>query len=414
MTPTRANSIPSKIMRFAIFTLGCKVNQYESQRIRQGLVAAGHMEQPFSEPGADCYIINTCTITHRSDAESRRVIRRALRNGSRVIVTGCQVVVDPQGVKDVSDDLEIARPDHLPEMLQVDIPSIITGFGEHHRAFVKVQQGCDRYCTYCIVPFARGRPVSRPWQEVVTEVKALQARGYQEVVLTGINIGLYEGGLSRLVERVLVHTIVSRIRISSIEPWTVEDSLISLTAENPRVCRHLHLPLQHGSDLILKAMGRPYSAGYFRKLVDRIRTASPATAIGMDVIVGFPGEDAKAFEDSFSLIEDLDIAYLHVFPFSPREGTAAARLPGRPHEAEVKERAAHLRALSKEKRQAFASSCIGTVEEVLITKSCKGTMHGVTSNYLTVCVKGGDAPGSLLKVRLKAAGGQALEGEVLE
>src|SRR5208283_4187810 len=195
-------------MRFAIFTLGCKVNQYESQRIRQGLLAAGHIEQAFIEPGADCYIINTCTITHKSDAEGRRVIRRALRHGGRVVATGCQVVVDPEGIRDISEVIEIARPDHLPEILQVDLPSIISGFGDHHRAFVKIQQGCDKYCTYCIVPFAKGRPSSRPWQEVVTEVKALHEARYQEVVLTGINIGLYEGGLSRLVERVLSHTSI--------------------------------------------------------------------------------------------------------------------------------------------------------------------------------------------------------------
>ena len=154
-------------------------------------------------------------------------------------------------------------PDHLSEILQVDLPSIITGFGDHHRAFVKVQQGCDKYCTYCIVPFARGRPVSRPWQEVVTEVRTLNDARYHEVVLTGINIGLYEGGLSRLVERVLSHTSIPRLRISSIEPWTVEDSLISILKDNPRLCKHLHLPLQHGSDSILRAMGRPYTVSYF-------------------------------------------------------------------------------------------------------------------------------------------------------
>ncbi len=414
MTPIRVHSIPLKAMRFAIFTLGCKVNQYESQRIRQGLITAGHTEQPFFEPGAQCYIINTCTITHKSDAEARRVIRRALRNGSRVIVTGCQVVVDAKSVHDVSDDIEIARPDHLPEILQVDLPSIITGFGEHHRAFVKVQQGCDRYCTYCIVPFARGRPVSRPWQEVITEVKALHGRGYHEVVLTGINIGLYDGGLCRLVERVLSHTSVPRLRISSIEPWTVEDSLISMVAEDPRICKHLHLPLQHGCDQILRAMGRPYTASYFRSLIGRIRDASTETAIGMDVIVGFPGEDDKMFEESFSLIEDLDITYLHVFPFSPRRGTAAALLPGRPDDSVVRERSAHLRALSQEKRQAFARSRQGAIEEILVTRSCKGTLHGMTSNYLTVRAEGSVEAGSMARVLLKDADGQTLSGEILE
>jgi threonylcarbamoyladenosine tRNA methylthiotransferase MtaB len=400
-------------MRFAILTLGCKINQYESQRIRQGLVAAGHIEQVFTEPGADCYIINTCTITHKSDAETRRVIRRALRHGSRVIVTGCQVVVDSKGIRDVSEAIEIARPDHLSEILQVDLPSIITGFGDHHRAFVKVQQGCDKYCTYCIVPFARGRPMSRPWQEVVTEVRALIDKGYHEVVITGINIGLYEGGLTRLVERVLSHTSIPRLRISSIEPWTVEDGLISLIKDNPRLCKHLHLPLQHGSDTILRTMGRPYTASYFRSLIDRIRNASPEAAIGMDVIVGFPGEDDKSFEESYGLIEDLYVTYLHVFPFSPRQGTAAALLPGRPDDAVTKQRASHLRALSREKRHAFACSRQGMVEELLVTGVCEGYFHGITSNYLTVQAQGSVPAGNIVSVLLKSMEGQTLTGELL-
>jgi threonylcarbamoyladenosine tRNA methylthiotransferase MtaB len=400
-------------MRFAIFTLGCKVNQYESQRIRQGLMAAGHTEQPFTEPGADCYIVNTCTITHRSDAEGRRVIRRALRHGGRVVVTGCQVVVDPKAVTAVSEAVEIARPDQIQEVLQVDLPSRISGFGEHHRAFVKVQQGCDRYCSYCIVPYARGRPVSRPWQEVVTEIRGLHEKGYQEVVLTGINIGLYDGGLTRLVEKVLSHTGVQRVRISSIEPWTVEDCLISLLASESRLCKHLHLPLQHGSDTILHAMGRPYTTSYIRSLIGGIRKASASTAIGLDVIVGFPGEDNRAFEESYRFIEDLDITYLHVFPFSPRVGTAAFFMSGRPDDASVKQRSAHLRTLSKEKRQAFARARNGSVEEVLVTLSCPGRFSGVTSNYLTVLALGTASKGDLVSVRLTGMEGQALKGELL-
>ena len=400
-------------MRFAIFTLGCKVNQYESQRIRQGLLAAGHIEQAFIEPGADCYIINTCTITHKSDAEGRRIIRRALRHGGRVVVTGCQVVVDPEGIRDISEAIEIARPDHLSEILQVDLPSIISGFGDHHRAFVKIQQGCDKYCTYCIVPFAKGRPSSRPWQEVVTEVKALHEKGYQEVVLTGINIGLFEGGLSRLVERVLSHTAVPRLRISSIEPWTVEECLISMIALEPRLCKHLHLPMQHGSDTILHAMGRPYTSGYFMTLMDRIRNISPEVAIGLDVIVGFPGEDDKSFEESYSLIENLNVAYLHVFPFSPREGTSAAILPGRPDSAVVKHRAAYLRTLSREKRLSFARSRWGGIEDVLVTGICKGQFIGVTSNYLMVQSPGPVSEGSIVRVRLKGMEGMTLLGELI-
>ncbi|HVN71915.1 MAG TPA: MiaB/RimO family radical SAM methylthiotransferase [Desulfomonilia bacterium] len=400
-------------MRFAIITLGCKVNQYESQRIREGLLAAGHTEQAFTQPGADCYIVNTCTITHKSDAEGRRIIRRALRHRGRVVVTGCQVIVDPKGIRDVSEVIEIARPDHLSEMLQVDLPNFISGFHDHSRAFVKVQQGCDKYCTYCIVPLAKGRPISRPWQEVVTEVKALHEKGYQEIVLTGINIGLYEGGLSRLVERIFSHSALPRLRISSIEPWTLEDCLVSMITSEPRLCKHLHLPLQHGNDMILRAMGRPYSAEYVGSLIGRIKDTSPEVAIGLDIIAGFPGENEKIFEESYGFLEDLDVTYLHVFPFSPREGTSAALLPGRPDETDVKRRAAFLRQLSQEKRLSFALSRQGSIEGVLVMQSCAGRFSGVTSNYLKVQAPGDAAVGSIVDARLTGMEGQTIRGEVL-
>lgn len=400
-------------MRFAISTLGCKVNQYESQRIRQGLVAAGHVEQAFTDPGADCYLINTCTITHRADAEGRRLARRALRQGGRVVVTGCQVVVYPEDIGAISEEIEVVRPDRLPEVLGVDLPRFLSGFGSQSRAFVKVQQGCDRYCSYCIVPMARGRPVSRPWQDVITEIRILSEKGYREVVLTGINIGLYEGGLARLVQKVLTHTSVPRIRISSMEPWTVEDCLVEMIALEPRICRHLHLPLQHASDTVLSAMGRPYTAGYAAALVKRMKESIPEMAIGADVIVGFPGEDDRAFEESYGRIEDMDVTYLHVFPFSSRPGTVAARLPGRPDNATITRRSSYLRALSRKKRQAFAAARVGGVEEVLITQTCSGRFTGVSSNYLTVAASGQAAAGSLVQVRLTALDGQTLQGELL-
>ncbi|HQI79926.1 MAG TPA: MiaB/RimO family radical SAM methylthiotransferase [Deltaproteobacteria bacterium] len=400
-------------MRFAIVTLGCKVNHYEGQRIRQGLLHAGHCEQPFSEPGADVYIINTCTVTHKADADGRRLIRRALGSGGRVIVTGCQAGVYPDDIRKVSREVEVVRPENLSEVLDIDLPRFISEFGSQNRAFVKVQQGCDRYCTYCIVPMARGAPVSRPWQDVVTEVRTLVAGGYHEVVLTGINIGLYRGGLTRLIQKILGHTAISRVRVSSMEPWTVEDCLIDMAAHEPRVCAHLHLPLQHGSDRVLRAMGRPYTAEAVRSLVARIRDTSPSMAIGADVIVGFPGEDERAFEESYALIEGMDITYLHVFTFSPRPGTVAASLQDRPGSGAVRQRSSFLRELSRSKRREFAASRIGSVEEVLVTGSRCGGFSGISSNYLTVTTRGDAAPGSLVKVRLVGHDGSTLQGELL-
>ncbi|NMD39566.1 MAG: MiaB/RimO family radical SAM methylthiotransferase [Deltaproteobacteria bacterium] len=398
-------------MRFAIYTLGCKVNHYDSQRIREGLLAAGHTEQSFTEPGADRYIINTCTVTHRADAEGRRLVRRALRLGGRVVVTGCLVTVYPESIRAISPDVEVVRPDHLTEVLGVELPRFISGFGSQSRAYIMVQQGCDRYCTYCIVPLARGGPVSRPWQDVVTEARILHGKGFREVVLTGINIGLYEGGFSRLVQKVLSHTDMRRIRISSIEPWTVEDGLIDLVANEPRICRHLHLPLQHGSDGVLRAMGRPYSAGHVRSLMRRIREVSPGTAVGADVIVGFPGEDDQAFAESHAIIEDLGFTYLHVFPFSTRPGTAAANLPGRPDDEVISRRAAALRALSRKSREAFAASRIGAEEEVLITQSCDGRVRGLSSSYIVVDAPGRAVQGDIVRVRMIDLEGQTLQGE---
>jgi threonylcarbamoyladenosine tRNA methylthiotransferase MtaB len=258
---------------------------------------------------------------------------------------------------------------------------------------------------------ARGGPVSRPWQDVVTEARILHGKGFREVVLTGINIGLYEGGFSRLVQKVLSHTDMPRIRISSIEPWTVEDGLIDLVANEPRICRHLHLPLQHGSDGVLRAMGRPYSAGHVRSLMRRIREVSPGTAVGADVIVGFPGEDDQAFAESHAIIEDLGFTYLHVFPFSTRPGTAAANLPGRPDDEVISRRAAALRALSRKSREAFAASRIGAEEEVLITQSCDGRVRGLSSSYIVVDAPGRAVQGDIVRVRMIDLEGQTLQGE---
>jgi threonylcarbamoyladenosine tRNA methylthiotransferase MtaB len=400
-------------MRFAISTLGCKINQYESQLLREGLISAGHTEHPFSEPGADWYIINTCTVTHRSDADARKLIRRALRHGGRVVATGCQAVMYAEEIKSISNEVIVALPDKVYDIFNIDKPLFISDFEGHSRAFVKVQQGCDMFCAYCIVPHTKGSPVSRRWEDIVSEIESLQQRGYKEVVLTGINIGLYEGGLARLLEKVITKTSVERIRISSLEPWTLEESLMGMVVQEPRMCKHLHLPLQHGSDTLLKAMGRPYTSGYFQSLVERIQSVSNEIAIGSDIIVGFPGEDDEAFEESFRFIADTQIAYLHVFPFSPRPGTPAYLMGSRVNEKVVKERARRLRELSREKRQAFARSRIGSEEEILVTKECHGSSFGVTSNYLTVQLKSPATEGDFVRVRLMGMEGSILQGEYL-
>ncbi len=373
-----------RAMIFAITTLGCKVNQYESQLLREALASRGHREQPFGRPGAELSIVNTCTVTHRSDAQARNLLRRALALGGRVIATGCQAKVYGEAIRALSPAVEVIPFENLGPALEVQVPSRITGFCGHSRAFVNIQQGCGNFCTYCIVPYARGVPRSRPGQEIIEEITGLYAAGFREVVLSGINIGLYEGGVDALVGKILKKTPMPAVRISSIEPWTLTDELIRLVAGETRVCRHLHVPLQSGSDAILSRMGRPYDARYFRSLVEKIKALDPGISIGTDVLVGFPGEGDNEFGQTRALLEEADVSYLHVFPYSPRPGTPAAAWGGRADARVVKERVALLRELSRSKREAFVRSRIGGEEDLLVTRAERDSFRGVTSNYLTV------------------------------
>ncbi|MBN2297564.1 MAG: MiaB/RimO family radical SAM methylthiotransferase [Deltaproteobacteria bacterium] len=399
-------------MKFAITTLGCKVNQYEGQRIKEALRSHGHTEQSFSRPGAHCYIINTCTVTHRSDADARKLIRAALRSDGRVVVTGCQAAVYPQDIRGLSDRIEVVLPEDIARHFGACMPGGITEFKGHSRAFVKVQSGCDNFCSYCVVPFARGKPWSRPWADVVAEINTLAEKGYNEVVLCGINIGLYVGGITSLLHRILAHTSIPRIRISSIEPWTVTDELIDIVVSEPRICRHLHLPLQSGSDRILSSMGRPYDAAYFENLVRNIRKSSADIAIGSDVMVGFPGEDQQCFQETYFLIKSLDITYLHVFPYSARQGTRAAVMAGQVDASVKKERAFMLRNLSLAKKDAFIRSRLGLLEDVVVTHAGPGLFSGITSNYLKIQVPGSACVNDLKRIRLADYTGKTIIGSL--
>jgi len=405
--------IPTRdAMNFAIITLGCKVNQYEGQRIKEALLSHGHTEQAFSIPGADCYIINTCTVTHRSDADGRKLMRAALRSNGRVIVTGCQAVVYPDDIRAVSDRIEVVPQEDIARHFGVFLPKGIMEFKGHSRAFVKVQSGCDNFCTYCVVPFARGKPWSRPWTDIVAEINTLVQKGYNEVVLCGINIGLYTGGITSLLNKILAHTSIPRIRISSIEPWTVKDELIGLLVNEPRICKHLHLPLQSGSDSILSGMGRPYNAAYFENLVQKIKASSANIAIGSDVMVGFPGEDQQCFQDTYSLLKSLDVTYLHVFPYSVRKNTRAADLTGQVDAAVKKDRALMLRDLSNEKKDAFIRSRLGSLEDVIVTHAEPGFFSGITSNYMKIQVSGSACMNDLVRIRLVDYTGKTIIGSL--
>jgi threonylcarbamoyladenosine tRNA methylthiotransferase MtaB len=394
-------------MRFSIATLGCKVNQYESERLREALFSLGYKEEPFGVP-CELSIVNTCTVTHRSDAEGRKLLRKVLNQG-RVIVTGCQAVTDPDSIRALCREVEIVAPRRFGDVLDCVLPRIIKGFSGHARAFVKIQEGCNHFCTFCIVPYARGIPLSRPAQEIIDEINELYHAGYLEVVLTGTNIGLYAGGISTIMKKILHATPIPRIRISSIEPWTIDDEFIEVI-QSERICRHLHLPLQSGSQRILEAMGRPYTVDYYTSLVEEIRSRYPDMAIGADILVGFPGEDEKAFQESLTFLKDLDLAYLHVFPYSRRLGTKAADFPFQMDAAVKRSRVEVFRSLSDAKRAAFIAAQLGSIQDVLVTRVEDTSFTGLTSHYVKVHAPGRPSPGRIVRVRLEALSGLGAKG----
>lgn len=399
--------------RVAITTLGCKTNQFESAAMIEQLEGSGYRMVPFGEV-ADIYIINSCTVTARTDSETRRLIRRARRNNplARIVATGCYAQVAPgvlermpelDGVLGNREKLEIAA--HLESTVSKvsDIsveqeagPLKLSSFAEHTRAFLQAQNGCNSFCAYCIVPYARGRSRSVPPGDVLEGIRALAANGYKEVVLTGIHLGAYgldltpETSLTGLIKRIDVERPVPRLRIGSIEPNELSDELLALMTESEIICPHLHLPLQSGSDSVLKRMGRHYSSRFFRELVTKIATALPDAFIGADVIAGFPGETEAEFEDTIILLEELPISDLHVFPYSSRPGTKAAAMAGQLPAGIVKTRAARLRELAEMKKKGFLDRQVGCKVDVLVQGFNANTLicNGLSRNYIAVSFAG--------------------------
>ena len=386
-------------------TFGCKVNQYETELIKARLGHSGAGESRRIE-GADLCLINSCSVTHEADRECRQFVRKVLRENekARVVVTGCYATRAPKELAAISSRVEVysnQEKDKLPSCVGFEVagePLGIRHFGERSRAFLKVQDGCKAPCTYCIIPTVRPQLWSKPLAQVVTEARQLLEEGYQEIVLTGIRLGQYRSQRTNLVG--LLEFLIGlprkfRIRLSSIEVTEISDELIRLMSETNRICRHLHIPMQSGTDVVLKGMGRWYKSRDYSDTVRRLRSAMPDIGLTADVMVGFPLETDELFLETARFIEELELSGLHVFPFSARPGTKAAKLPPLP-EGVVARRSRILRTLDAALRRKFLSRFEGAIREVLVETSGEGW----TDNYIRVSAPQGAPTGlGLLPVK---------------
>lgn len=407
----------SAVQTVSFATLGCKTNQFESASMQETLRGAGYRVIPFEE-GADLVIVNTCTVTSATDAQSRNLIRRARKFNAacRVVVTGCYAQVDPHALQELPGVslvigneekqrlLDFLRENDTPTP-HVEVADIrqaqsvclppLTSFAGRSRAFVQVQNGCDAFCSYCIIPYARGASRSAHPDEIKQQVVTLVASGYAEIVLTGIHIGCYGADLqpkwtlNDLVRQLEAETGVHRLRLGSIEPTELTDELLATLAASPVICPHLHIPLQAGDDSVLQRMGRTYGRAFFARLVSKVRAVLPSAAICLDVITGFPGETEQEFANTYDFIAGLEISDLHVFPYSKRPGTPAASLPDQVPGNISRERAERLRRLAAEKYRQFAEGFLGRELEVVVEGGSRGgLLKGISVNYLEILFPG--------------------------
>ncbi len=418
-----------------LLTVGCKLNQYETEGLAEILEASGYAVVPFDE-AADVYVVNTCTVTSRSDYRSRQMLRRAARANPNalVVAAGCYAQRDPNALGDMPEvGLVVGQSSksQIPALIEraldarasmdgegTDGAAAATGatlidvrphsredfqsfdieqFRGYTRAFLKIQDGCDRACSYCAVPSARGPARSRPLEEIVRHAARLSSRGYREIVLTGVHIGAYGDGtggprLPELLESLTGLATLARIRLGSVEPRELTAELRGAIVASGKVAHHLHVPMQSGADRVLEAMRRGYSRSEYAGAVRATHELDPLFGIGADVIVGFPGESDEDFADTVSLVEELPITYLHVFSFSPRPGTPAAEMDGQVPGTEKRTRSRTLRELGRRKSLAFRTGLIGTVQDVLVEEgSVRGGRRpsGLSGNYVRVEVEQG-------------------------
>src|SRR5688572_17833194 len=443
---------PSAAPRVSYWTLGCRLNQHDTASMRAGLGKAGCAEAaPGDEP--DVVVVNTCTVTARADQEARQLIRRLARlhPRARLVVTGCYAQRAPgevAAIPGVSDVLGTGERDRIAALLVAprDGSAAAPGaapapgapvavavgpargrrpfggtaplaFGRT-RALLKVQDGCDAFCSYCVVPYVRGRSRSLPLREAIEQARRLIDAGFRELVVTGADLGSYgrdlgrRGLLAKLVEELLGLGSAHRVRLSSIEPNKLDPGILSLIGREPRLCRHVHLPLQSGSAAVLRAMRRPYGPDHYERLVRDI-AGRGTVGIGADVIVGFPGEESREFEETLRLVERLPLAYLHVFRYSARPGTRAAERVA-PDPAVSRDRSERLRALGDAKRISFYQSLIGAELPALVERGERGgTIVAMTDVYAPVRLRSRPATTDLVTVRVESLEEGSLTGTTI-
>lgn len=417
--------------KFKVVTLGCRTNQYESQAYADQLVEMGYSQAQEGEMAELC-IVNTCTVTQSADSSSRHQIRQLGRQnpGARIIVTGCLAERVPEELAGLPGvDLLVSNKDK-ENLLSLTFPGeeipefTIQQFEGHTRAFVKVQDGCDSFCTYCIIPYVRGRSHSRRMDEILEEIRGLVRNGYKEVVLTGINIGDFDGApgegetptrLADLVRAVDGIEELKRLRVSSIDPDEVDDDLADAILNGKNTCPSMHIVLQSGSNVILKRMNRKYTREIFLETIERLKTANPDFTFTTDVIVGFPGESEKDFEDTLEVMEKVRFAKVHMFPFSARKRTRAALYPNKVPPEIIQERKQRL--LRAAERHAFElrQDYIGKKRSVLFENDEVAKMiAGHTDNFLRVVVENTEIrPNDLLEVEFTRNEPDALFGKII-
>ena len=427
--------------RVAFYTLGCKVNQYETEAMLELFEKEGY-EKAETEDYADVYVINTCTVTHMSDRKSRQYIRRMKKKNPDAIiaVVGCYSQVSPEEIISIDEvNLvmgtndrkkiveEVKKIDASRKVSTVDDIMKVKAFEEIEinktngktRAFLKIQDGCDRYCSYCIIPYARGRVRSRDLESIVKEVENLAANGYKEVVLTGIHVASYGKDIKETDIKLLdvikqINNIegIERIRLSSVEPILFTDEFVEAVSAMDKVCPHYHLSLQSGCDETLKRMKRRYTTEEYKTIVDRLRAAIPNVSITTDVIVGFPGETNEEFDKTYEFLKDIELTHMHIFKYSPRKGTPAATMENQVDPSTKHERSEKLLQLNEENFKKFGQKMLDKEFNVLFEQKVgDNKFEGLTENYVKVIVESDkDLSEQILKVKITDVKNEFLEG----